>query len=273
MLDEIADAETSGDVDAEVDKEGRERSTIGFPYVPLEDAVKVAEAIQGRVGSGLISDDQLAPALSLSHKSSGYRTKLSAARLFGLIESENGRHRLADLGKRVVDAKQTRAAKAEAFLRVPLYSRVYEEHKGGTIPPAAALEREFHGFGVAPKQIPRARQVLERSAEFGGFFEVGRDRLVMPVIRDDGSAGTPGGEADKGKDKGGGGGVGGGETEDGYTSLDPLIAGLLRRMPKAGEAWPIPERARWLQTLAMNLSFIHEDASDDATIAVNVSSN
>jgi hypothetical protein len=209
-----------------------------------------------------VSDDQLAPVLELSQKSSGYRTKLSAAKLFGLIEAGDGGLRLAELGKRIVDAKQARAAKAEAFLRIPLYSRVYEEHKGSTVPPAAALEREFLSFGVAPKQTSRARQVLERSAEQAGFYEVGRDRLVRPTIKDEGARDKP---EDDGRKKEGGGGGG-----DGYAGLDPLIAGLLRRMPSAGEQWPIRERARWLQTLAMNLSFIHEDDPGAATIAVTV---
>lgn len=267
MMDQSADTQTDeSDATKEIltDKEARERSTIGFPYVPLDDAVSLAVAIQSKVGTGVVSDDQLAPALDLSQKSSGYRIKLSAARLFGLIEPGDSGHKLTELGKRVVNAKQARAAKAEAFLRIPLYSRVYEEHKGSTIPPAAALEREFLGFGVAPKQTSRSRQVLERSAEQAGFYEFGRDRLVRPTIKDDGGTG----EKPKEKANKSGGGDGGGD--DGYIGLDPLIAGLLRRMPKAGEPWPIRERARWLQTLAMNLSFIHEDDPGEATIAVTV---
>lgn len=269
MVDETADTQTEPETPEEIgkeEKESRERSTIGFPYVPLEDAVGVAVAIQDKVGSGVVSDDQLAPALDLSQKSSGYRTKLSAARLFGLIESVDGGHKLAELGKRVVDGKQARAAKAEAFLRIPLYNRVYEEHKGSTVPPPAALEREFVSFGVAAKQTTRARQVLDRSAEQAGFFEVGRDRLVRPTIKDEGHLEES--PLDKKDGGGNGGGGGGGGGDDGYTGLDPLIAGLLRRMPQAGEQWPIPARARWLQTLAMNLSFIHGD--DPSGPAINV---
>jgi hypothetical protein len=268
MMDESADTQTAAETAEAVeneDKESRERSTIGFPYVPLDDAVSVATAIQHKVGSGILSDDILAPALDLSHKSSGYRTKLSAARLFGLIESVDGGHKLADLGKRVVDGKQARAAKAEAFLRIPLYSRVYEEHKGGTVPPAAALEREFLSFGVAPKQTSRARQVLERSAEQAGFYEVGRDRLVRPAIKQGESADNPAPDKHKGK---GGGGSGGGD--DFTEGLDPLIAGLIRRVKPAGEEWKIEERARWLQALADNLSFIHGDTLSDPAIKVAV---
>lgn len=265
MMDEVADSEAlteSGEIES---KDPRERSSIGFPYVPLDEAIAVAQAIQDKVGTGLINDDQLAPSLDMSQKSSGYRSKLSAARMFTLIESMDGGHKLSDLGKRVVDSQQERAARAEAFLAVPLYSRVYEEHKGAVVPPAAALEREFVSFGVAPKQTARARQVLERSAEQANFYEVGRDRLVRPTIKQGGST-----HVEQVKPPLGGGGGGGGGGGDDYAGLDPLVAGLLRRMPKMGEAWPVSERARWLQTLAMNLSFIHGDGPDDESITVTV---
>lgn len=264
-MDGMADSEAPQETAENLDKDPRERSSIGFPYVPLDEAVALAQAIQDKVGTGLINDDQLAPSLNMSQKSSGYRTKLSAARTFTLIESFDGGHKLSDLGKRIVDPQQERAARAEAFLAVPLYSRVYEEHKGAAVPPAAALEREFVSFGVAQKQTARARQVLERSAEQANFYEVGRDRLVRPTIK---QGDTPHEEREKPSGGGGdGSGAGGG---DGFSGLDPLVAGLLRRMPKAGEKWPVSERARWLQTLAMNLSFIHADEADGPSISVTV---
>jgi len=263
-MDGLADSETPQETAENAEKDARERSSIGFPYVPLDEAVAVAQAIQDKVGTGLINDDQLAPALDMSQKSSGYRTKLSAARMFTLIESHDGGHKLSDLGKRIVDRQQERVARSEAFLAVPLYSRVYEEHKGAVVPPAAALEREFVSFGVAPKQTARARQVMERSAEQANFYEVGRDRLVRPTIKQ----GDAHDKEDHAPPPGGGDGGGGGG--DDFAGLDPLVAGLLRRMPKAGDSWPVSERARWLQTLAMNLSFIHADEADGPSITVKV---
>ena len=38
------------------------------------------------------------------------------------------------------------------------------------------------GLIVSEKQKDRARQVFERSAEQGGFFEHGKNRLVMPAV-------------------------------------------------------------------------------------------
>jgi len=59
---------------------------------------------------------------------------------------------------------------------------MYDKFKNGVLPPAAALERDIVELGVAEKQKDRARQVFERSAEQGGFFEHGKNRLVMPAV-------------------------------------------------------------------------------------------
>ena len=54
------------DIEAGSDEGGaKQRSTIGFPYMDLDDAVEVATAIHNNVGTGECDDDQqaeLAPA-------------------------------------------------------------------------------------------------------------------------------------------------------------------------------------------------------------------
>lgn len=55
----------------------RERSTIEFPYMDLEDAVEVAQAIHRTTGSTPCQHDQLAAALNLSMNSSGYRVRIA----------------------------------------------------------------------------------------------------------------------------------------------------------------------------------------------------
>lgn len=102
--------------------------------------------------------------------------------MFGVLEGEGSRHRLSQLGHAIVDPNRAREARARAFLTVPLYRAIFDGHRGGVIPPAAALEREMVGLGVAEKQKDRARQVFERSADQAGYFEHGRNRLVMPGI-------------------------------------------------------------------------------------------
>lgn len=237
--EKVSVAEAANEAD---DAQGRQRSTIGFPYVALNDAVELVQAIHGNVGLGECDDAQLAAWTTQSTKSSSFRIQLSGARMFGLMATDgSGKHKLIELGRMIVDPNQAQEARARAFLTVPLYKAVFESYKGGVLPPPAALERDMVGLGVAEKTKGRARQVFERSADQAGFFAHGKNRLVMPAIavtdepdvRDEGDT----------EDLSGGNGGGGG-------TKDPLINALIQKLPKSGK-WPVDERVNWLKMLAM----------------------
>jgi hypothetical protein len=255
--DKVASAEAARDAP---NSDGRQRSTIGFPYMPLKDAVELVEAIHGNVGLGDCGDDQLAAWTNQSIKSSGFRVQIASARLFGLITGDGtGRIRLTDLGRQIVDPAQAREAKATAFQNVPLYKAIYDMHRGGVLPSqAAALEREMVGLGVSEKVKDRARQTFERSAEQAGYFEHGRNRLVMPAVT---TAREPEREelVTKEVDRGGNGGGGGENPPD----IDPIIRGLLSRLPKTGEVWPEPERKLWLQLLEGSFQLIYKTSAPE----------
>lgn len=245
----------------------RQRSTIGFPYSDYESAAAVALAIHGNVGHGTCSATaQLAPWMNQSPKSSSFRTQLAAARLFGLIESENSEsYKLTALGTRVVDPAQARAAKAESFLKVPLFAALFEKYKGGVTPPSAALEREIAALGVSEKQKARARQVFESSAAQTGFREQGPNRLVMPAVVVPPPP-PPGGETPGNGGGGGGGGGGSGLQLD----LDPLLIALLQKIPPQGQEWPQERRLRWFKTFAMNVSQVYDDDDDPVELSITV---
>ncbi|HEX8535031.1 MAG TPA: hypothetical protein VF662_12760 [Allosphingosinicella sp.] len=240
--------------DPDVAEEGdindpRQRSTIGFPYADLADVEQLVQAIHSQVGGGECDDSQLAPWLGLSPKSSGFRVRVSAARLFGVIESHDGNHRLTDLGKMIVDPLRQRTARVHAFLNVPLFEKIYEQHKGGVLPPAAALERAIEAAGVAPKQKSRARQVLERSAEQAAFFEQGRNRLVKPGITD---AQGPQEETKSRPNDNGGNSNGGDEP-----LLDKMLLGLIDRLPRNTSKWAVEERIAWLSAATVIFQLVY----------------
>lgn len=237
------EGESAANVNASAQAQTRQRSTIGFPYADLNDAANLADAIHLHVGHGDCDDDQLAAWTGQSAKSSGFRTQVYAARMFGVLEGEASRHRLSELGRSLADPNQAREARARAFLNVPLYRAVYDNHRGGVLPPAAALEREMVALGVAEKQKDRARQVFERAADQGGFFEHGRTRLVMPGINKGEQAPDPNPNKGGGNGNGGSGGGGSGPT-------DPLVAALIQKLPSKGP-WTADERVMWLQMIAM----------------------
>lgn len=266
--DAMNDQATSVDEASGTDpKQTRQRSAIGFPYSDFTDAAKLAEAIHSNVGYGTCSLSQLAAWTSQSVKSSGYRAQVAAARLFGLLESEGSdSYRLTPLGKQLADPNTTRKAKAEAFLNVPLFEAIYKNHKDGVLPPPQALEREIAGLGVSEKQKDRARQIFERSAEQTGYFEFGKNRLVMPAnaVREEGQQQDP----PPGAGTGGTNGTGSGGGADEGLSLDPLLMALLRKIPSVEEGWPRDKRLRWFKTFAMNVSQVYD--SDEEPVEFNI---
>jgi hypothetical protein len=237
---------------AQDEGDARQRSSIGFPYNNLGDAIEVAQAIHSHVGTGEGDDSQLSAWMNVSPKSSGYRIQVSAARMFGLVETVSGSHKLSTLGRSIVDPQQERDARTRAFLQVPLYKAIFEKYKGGVLPPSAALERDIIGLGVAEKQTGRARQIFERSAEQAGYFEHGKNRLVMPAIA---VREMPQVDVKDNNDRGTGGSGGDGSGGD----VDPIIGGLLKRLPKSGDVWPEAERKLWLQLLEGSFKLIYKD--------------
>ena len=145
---------------------------------------------------------------------------------------------------------------------------VFENFKTSVLPPPAALEREFVQLGVAEKQTGRARQVFERSAEQAGYFEHGKNRLVLPGFAENDNPNVdkvrdadP--NVDRGKkdaDQGNGGGRN-------PPHPDPIIQGLLSRLPKAGEVWPDGERKLWLQLLEGSFKLIYKETPAKAADA------
>jgi hypothetical protein len=169
----------------------RVSSTIQFPYTDMSDAITIAEGLL-KGGGVALSRDQLAAALSLAPGGGGFATKLSTARIFGVIDPSSGKYQLTDLGFEIVDAGRQQEAKVKAFLNVELYKRVYDEFRGKLLPPRPhGFENALLNFGVSPKSAKPARLAFEKSARMAGFFpNAAEDRLVMPF----GAIGIPGGD-------------------------------------------------------------------------------
>jgi len=121
-------------------KKSNERSTIGFPYVDLDTCVDVALGLYSRSGLGPCGIDELAAELN-NTVSGSFRLKLSAAKMFGLIDKHSrSEYQLTPLGEDAVNGAKEKAAKATAFLNIPLYNAIYEDYRGKLLPPPKALE-------------------------------------------------------------------------------------------------------------------------------------
>lgn len=226
MADTTVDFEKAEDAG---DKKNQ-RSTIAFPYLDLDTAVEVARAVYTRGGLSGCETDELAAEMN-QVVSGAFRLKTGTARTFDLIEKAGagGGVKLTELGQQIVAEETEKAARAEAFLRVPLYAAIFEQYKGHLLPPRRALEREMEKLGVSTKQSDKARQAFERSARQAGFFERGEDRLVRPRVdlptkRVEEQSEKPDDQQDRNS---GGGGTGGGNEPPKVSDLPTLLLELL----------------------------------------------
>lgn len=234
----------------------RERSTIGFPYHPLSDGIAVAKAVH-ELGDRCGHDQLITPLGYSSVENGSYTLRLSGARHFGLISFSKDGVTLTPGGHRIVDAQQEERARADAFLAVALYRKLYEEYKGRSLPPTnIGLEAVLVGYGVAAKQKDKARQVLQRSAEQAGFFYQGRDRLVLPAVanqpldttKPDTAQSEPPRENGPRSGSGGGGGP----------KLPTLIRGLIESLPPEGGSWKQEERDQWLKAVTLLVDMVYK---------------
>jgi hypothetical protein len=231
----------------------REKSGIEFPYLDLDAAIEVTKGVHAVAGSSC-AWDQLAARLNQSATSGGFRMKVMTGRTFGLLTYANGIVTLTDLGRRLCDGEQEKAAKADAFLEVPLYKAISELYKNGSLPPADALEKEIAKLGVPTKQTAKARQAFQRSANSAGFFWSGPNRLVYPPIKAS-AASTPAPlhprETEKKK-----------EDEGDEKPRHPLIEGLLKELPKPQQEWTTEDRKKWLEMASTIFNVIYKDSDD-----------
>jgi hypothetical protein len=193
-----------------------------------------------------------------------FRTRLGAARLFGLIETGQGRATLTQLGRDALDSSGSeKGARVTAFLNVELFRAMYEQFKGNMLPPSPAIERQMEQLGVSPKQKERARQTFMKSAQHAGFIDSATGRFVKPGIpqKDESSRPQVKAEVQQGS------GDGGGTDELG---LDPLLIALLKKVPSPEKGWPAPARVRWFRTFAMNVSQIYDGEGEPVEMKIEL---
>lgn len=243
---------------------GRERSTIAFPYLDLDDAAEIAKAVH-TVGGSNCQWDQLAAEIGAAASGGGLRMRVQTAKMFGFLTYDRGTVTLQTLGTRLSDSGQEKAARAEGFLTIPLYKAIYEQFKGKTLPPPAGLETEMVTLGVAPKQKDKARQVFQRSATQAGFFAYGNNRLVMPSIK---ASSKPDvlEEHDTEEDEE----PEGPKRKREESKRHPLVEGLLKELPEPQSEWTTEDRKKWLEMASTIFNVIYKD-SDDSRGSLKVS--
>ena len=165
---------------------------------------------------------------------------------------------LTDLGRRIVDPTQQGEATVEAFLRVPLYQKLYENYEGRLLPGNSGIEEEIVKFGVTRKSAPLARRAFQRSAEYAGFFGQGRNRLVKPQVTASLSL-EPGSSELEQQDEEVASVAQRGNAESG---VHPLLEGLWASLPPKDQPFSSGQQEDWIKMATLALKMVYGGTGD-----------
>lgn len=245
----------------------RRTSPIASPYYNLDQSAEVAKVIHEKAG-GSGTRQQLAPWLGYKSVNNGaFVTRVTAAKMFGFIEQDGNQLRTTERGraivKPIVPAEADRA-RADAFLSVPLFKKVFDKFNGQPLPPNVGLRNLLETeYEVVKDRVGPTVKIMLDSAEQSGFFKVAgnRSRLVMPPL--DGAPGAsaknpppPRLDAQDRREFGGGGGNGGGGQDT--SRIHPAIYGLIADLPSAGEL-SAAKRDALIAAFTATVKFIYPD--------------
>ena len=99
-----------------------------YPDLDFEKAITVISKIQGDY-DGQVTASQLAGIFGIGSRGQGFQNRVEDLKLYGLIEG-SGVYKLSELGKRIVENPNDAEAKAEAFLKAPLFKAMHDHFKG-----------------------------------------------------------------------------------------------------------------------------------------------
>lgn len=256
---------TINTIDKTSPKSSSGRSGISSPYFDLAASIAVAETIY-KTGGGACSPEQLAPWLGYKSIGSGtYLTRVSAAnKHFGLVEISDDRIIITERARKILSPvlpEDAVNAKIDAFLGVPLFSRVFEQFRGNSLPPEVGLKNLFlNTYKILPDRVSQAVRVFLNSAEQAGFFSTtgDRSRLVKPNVKTspDAPPSTAQNEQPSAPEKQK---SGGGSSGDGPPGVHSAIVGLLRELPAPGTPWSGQKKQRFLDAFKATVDFIYPE--------------
>jgi hypothetical protein len=233
-----------------------------YPLYDLNACIALAKKVKDEGGNDC-TPEQLGALLGYKNTNGGgFATRVSNAKMFGLIETVQGRYRITQRAETVlysITDTERQQMLVEAFFAVPIYKRVYEMHKGTRLPEALGMQNLLHRqFGIPTgDRLVQALRVLMDSAEQAGFFRSTQGRrtnLVLPIIAPSAAPTDEATITDMGTRNGGtsGGSGGNGGAGGGQLTRGKLLDGMWEMLPNA-DSWTEAELQTWLKMLTMAL--------------------
>ncbi len=155
----------------------QERKDAAYPYYDLEACIKFASHLKEIGGSkGGVKKSLLAKQVSLAESTPSFFQRLSASKVFGIIEGW-GSYALTETGRKYF-YPQSENDKNEAilklFLNPPAFSFIVKRFDGDKLPTTEIMGNIFHQeLGVPDSWKDRVAQIFTRSAYFAGIIDSG----------------------------------------------------------------------------------------------------
>lgn len=261
-------ANTAATPEAATAKPKQTRVSAENRYVvyDIEESLVVADTVKNR-GGNLCSPEQLGGFLDYKSTAGGaFAQRVAAAKAFGFIETNQGKYRITPRGEAAISpvypGDRERALR-DGFLSVPVFRRVYEAHKGRSLPQGLGMQNYMRQtFGIPPgKVLASAVRTLMASAQQAGFFAATNGQqthLIEPSIgegvglaTDPEPAHSPPNETGGGSGgRGDGGGPRTGAGAHGPLSRGTLLDGVWEMLPDA-ETWTEDLMIDWREMLEM----------------------
>lgn len=191
-----------------------------------------------------------------SSETSTIRQKLSSAKMFGLVETNDSLISKTDLGMKICRGDKNIKLCRQAFFNCKLYSALINRFSKVAFPNSVKNQNEaFVNFGVSEKSADKARIAFRRSAEFveifvpaGGFVKIGE-------IEDQKYSKNRAPQLDE-------------SFSDSVLQLflthrrEPVIGAIVSKIPE-GDSWSREKRKEWLTALESSLDLIYNNDRKD----------
>jgi hypothetical protein len=126
------------------------------PFLGLSDAVMLTDKIYEQAG-GQANYDLLSRIFDNTQNSSSFTKKLATLKAYGLVtEASKGEVSLTDSGLAIAAPQSQEAsamAKRDALLRIDVYSKIYERHKGKLLPADEFLKNIIEQDSGIPREL------------------------------------------------------------------------------------------------------------------------
>lgn len=158
----------------------RKRVQSDFPKHSLEQALRVAKALEDANGGQPLPPIETATALGVSPGSSDFRVILSSSLKYGLTKGsyKSDRIELDGIGREIVEpktAEERQAAIVRAAMRPPTFLSIYDYYKGKKLPDKTFFQNTvIREFDVPREHAEQCVDIFTTNVEYVGLIRTAK---------------------------------------------------------------------------------------------------